>query len=46
MEDYVIVKIRGREVDILCQMSNEYEKYVTMENEKKVLYLRLKNALY
>ena len=32
MEDYVVVKIRGREVDILCQVSSEYEKYVTMEN--------------
>ena len=41
-----MVKIRGREVDILCQVSSEYEKYVTMENGKKVLYLRLKKVLY
>ena len=46
MEDYVVVKITGREVDIMCEVSSEYEEYVTMENGKKVLYLRLKKALY
>ena len=46
MNDYVLLKVTGRAVETLCDISNEYEKYVTEENGKRVLYLRLKKALY
>lgn len=46
MYDYVVVKIIGKEVDIMCKVSKECEKYVGIEIGKRVLYLRLKKALY
>lgn len=46
MPDYVLVKVMGESVDIMCQVSPEYKKFVTMEKGKKVLYMRLKKALY
>ena len=42
MKDYVLVKLTGKSVDIMCGVSAEYEKYVGIENGKRVLYLRLK----
>ena len=46
MKDFVLVKLLGREVDIICEASMEYEKYVCIDNGKMVLYLRLKKAVY
>ena len=46
MEDYVLVKLVGKEVDIMCKVSEEYEEFVGVETGKRVLYLRLKKALY
>ena len=46
MKDYVLVKLTGKSVDIMCGVSAEYEKYVGIENGKRVLYLRLKKELY
>ena len=46
MDDYVLVKLTGTTVDIMCKVSDEYEKFVGIENGKRVLYLRLKKALY
>ena len=46
MDDYVLVKVTGRAVETLCDISSEYKQYVTLENGKRVLYLRLKKALY
>ena len=46
MKDYVLVKLIGKSVDIMCEVSAEYEKCVGIENGKRVLYLRLKKALY
>ena len=46
MKDFVLVKIRGEAVDILCRCNAEYEKHVTYEKGKKVLYLELVKALY
>ena len=34
MGDYVVVKITGKEVDIMCKVSEEYEKHVGIENGK------------
>ena len=46
MEDYVILKMTGRSVDALCATGDYYVDFVTMEKGRKVVYLRLKKALY
>ena len=46
MEELVIVKLVGDEVDIISNLNPDYNKYVTSSNGKKVLYLQLIKALY
>ena len=46
MNDYVLVKLTGKPVETMYIISNTYKKYVTLENRKKVLYVRLKKTLY
>ena len=35
MRDYVLVKLTGKTIDIMCGVDKGYEKYVAMENGKK-----------
>lgn len=46
LDDFVLLRIEGDEVDIMCKVCATYEQFVTYENGKKVLYLRLLKALY
>ena len=46
MDDFVLVKLTGDAVDIMCKANNKYESFVAVENGTKVLYLRLLKALY
>jgi len=46
MEDFVIFKLVGEAVDIMCQVNPKYKKFVVVEHGKKVLYLQLLKALY
>ena len=46
MNNFVVMKLEGENVQIFCKMNDEYEKYVTTENGKPVLYIRLLEALY
>ena len=46
MEDFVIVKLVGDEVDIISNLNPVYKEYVTVKNGKKALYLQLIKALY
>jgi Reverse transcriptase (RNA-dependent DNA polymerase) len=46
MTDHVIIKFVGESVDILLKMEPSYVKFVTIEKGVKVLYARLKKALY
>jgi hypothetical protein len=46
MDEFTILKLVGQSVGILCKANPEYEKFVTEENGKKVLYLQLLKALY
>jgi hypothetical protein len=47
MEDFVLLKLVGEAVYIMCQVNPKYENYVVIENGKKVLYLQeLLKALY
>ena len=43
MEDFVILKLVGEAVDIMCQVNPKYKKFVVVEHGKKVLYLQLLN---
>jgi hypothetical protein len=46
MEDFMLLKMEGGSVDIMCDVCEEYNEYVCYKNGKKVLYLRLLKALY
>jgi len=46
MEDFVILKLVGEAVDIMCQVNPKYKKFVVVEHGKKLLYLQLLKALY
>ena len=46
MEDCVILKMTGQSVDALCKTDDSYKEFVMTEQGKKVIYLRLKKALY
>ena len=46
LSDFVLVKIMGNSVDIMCQVQPAYQDYVVNEKGKKVLYLQLTKALY
>jgi len=46
MEDFVLLKMVGEAVDIMCDVNPKYAPFVVVENGKRVLYLRLLKALY
>jgi len=46
MEEFVLLKLVGEAVEIMCQVNPKYENFVVIENGKKVLYLQLPKALY
>jgi hypothetical protein len=46
-EDYVIMRMNGTLAELMAKMDPKlYQKYLSDEKGKKVLYLRLRNALY
>jgi hypothetical protein len=46
MKDFTLLKMEGESVEIMCNVCEDYRKYVCHENGKKVLYLKLLKALY
>ena len=42
----MLVNLTGKSVDIMCEVSCEYQKFVGIENRIQVLYLKLKKVLY
>ena len=47
MDEFVLVKIDGEMVDYLVRANpSKYSKFVSMQNGKKTIYLRVKRALY
>jgi hypothetical protein len=46
MDRFTLMKLMGEAVTIMLDVCDSYQKYVTQENGKPVLYLRLKKALY
>ena len=45
-DKFILLKIEGYFVDIMCEVNPEHKKNVCVENGVKVLYLRLLKALY
>ena len=46
MEDFVLLKLVGEAANIMCHVNPQYEKFVVIENGKKVLNLQVLKALY
>ena len=46
MNEVVIMKIIGPEVDLFCQLDSSLRKFVVKEKGRKVLYTQLDKALY
>jgi hypothetical protein len=46
MDDTVLMKLTGDAVSILVSVNKEYDKFVSMEHGKKVLYVQLLKALH
>ena len=46
MDDYVLMRLVGEDVALMCDVNPSYKPYVTKEGSKRVLYLRLAKALY
>jgi len=46
MQDFVLFRLVGEAVDIICQVNPKYEKFVVIENGKKVLYLQINPRFY
>ena len=45
MNDYVLLKLTGDTVNMMCQINPKYLSYGTQEGGKQVLYIRLKKVL-
>jgi hypothetical protein len=46
LKDFTLLRMEGESVDIMCDVNDEYRKFVCIEHGKKVLYLKLLKALY
>ena len=46
MKDYVLLRLTGDSVNMMCQIKSKYLSYVTQEGGRQGLYMRLKKALY
>ena len=45
-DKFILLNIEREFVDIMCEVNHEHNKHVRVDNEVKVLYLRLLKALY
>ena len=46
IDDFVMIKLQGRIMDILSKMIPEYKKFVVYKNSTVTLYMQLMKALY
>ena len=46
MTDFVVMKIRGKSVELFCNLDPTLKDFVVVEKGKKVLYVQLDKALY
>ena len=46
MDDFVLIRLSGDDVDMMCNANLDYEKFITKNNGRRTLFLQLKKALY
>ena len=46
MDEFVVMKVSGASVDVLCKMNEKYKKFVVVEGNSRVLYVKLIKAIY
>ena len=46
MDDFVLIRLSGDDIDMMCNANSAYEKFVNNNNRRKNLFLQLKKALY
>ena len=46
MDDFVLIRLSGDDIDMMCNANPAYEKFVTNNNGRRTLFLQLKKALY
>ena len=46
MDEVVFIKPEDEMVDVFCELDSQHKAYVSVEKNKRVLYLRLDKALY
>ena len=44
--EFVLVKIDGGMLNIMCDVNTRYKEFVTIERGRKVLFLKLRTVLY
>ena len=45
MDNFMVIKLQGQIVEILCEMKPEYKSFVVYENGKATIYMQLMKAL-
>ena len=46
MDNFVLIRLSGDDVDMMCKANPDYKKFVTKNNGRRTLFLQLKKALY
>ena len=46
MDDFVLIRLLGDDVDMMCNANPTYTEFVTSDKGRKTLFLQLKKALY
>ena len=46
MDDFVLMKLEGGTVDIMCELDPGLKYFISIEKGKRVLYIQLIKALY
>jgi hypothetical protein len=46
MNDFTLLKLTGKAVDIMVQVNSKYGDFIDKENNTPTIYLQLKKALY
>ena len=46
MDDFMLIRLSGDDINMMCTANPTYEKFVTTNNSRRTLFLQLKKALY
>ena len=45
-DNFLLVRIRDKFLDVMCEVNPEYIPYVRYENDKNLLYVNILRAIY